>query len=148
MSQKTEELEVTSQEEENEKQESPVTNHVTAYDDIPVEATGLDIPPPVTSFEEMGFSAKALTDNITRCKYLKPTPIQRYAIPVAMAGRDLMACAQTGSGKTAAFCFPIINGMMDMQRKKRLVDYSAASGMACPAALVLSPTRELCCQVL
>ncbi|KAL0451905.1 UNVERIFIED_CONTAM: DEAD-box ATP-dependent RNA helicase 52C [Sesamum latifolium] len=95
----------------------------------------------------MGFSTNALTDNIRRCKYVKPTPIQSYAIPVAMAGRDLMACAQTGSGKTAAFCFPIINGVMDMQTRKRFVNHSAASGIACPVALILAPTRELSCQI-
>ncbi|KAL0403781.1 UNVERIFIED_CONTAM: DEAD-box ATP-dependent RNA helicase 52C [Sesamum radiatum] len=134
--------------EESENQESHKTNSVAAaYDDVPVEATGGDIPPHVTSFEEMGFSTNALTDNIRRCKYVKPTPIQSYAIPVAMAGRDLMACAQTGSGKTAAFCFPIINGVMDMQTRKRFVNHSAASGIACPVALILAPTRELSCQI-
>ncbi|KAK4404131.1 DEAD-box ATP-dependent RNA helicase 52C [Sesamum angolense] len=138
----------TSRGEEREYQESHKTNSVAAaYDDVPVEATGRDIPPHVTSFEEMGFSTNALTDNIRRCKYVKPTPIQSYAIPVAMAGRDLMACAQTGSGKTAAFCFPIINSVMDMQRKKMFVNHSAASGIACPVALILAPTRELSCQI-
>ncbi|XP_011084132.1 DEAD-box ATP-dependent RNA helicase 52C-like [Sesamum indicum] len=134
--------------EEREYQESHKTNNVAAaYEDVPVQATGFDIPSHVTSFEEMGFSTNALTDNIRRCKYVKPTPIQSYAIPVAMAGRDLMACAQTGSGKTAAFCFPIINGVMDMQRRKRIVNHSAASGIACPVALILAPTRELSCQI-
>ncbi|KAK4420263.1 DEAD-box ATP-dependent RNA helicase 52C [Sesamum alatum] len=144
ISEKTDELlGVTSQEEKSEKQDV-----AAAYDDVPVEATGLDIPPHVTSFEEMGFSTNALTDNIRRCKYVKPTPIQSYAIPVAMAGRDLMACAQTGSGKTAAFCFPIINGVMGIQRRKRLVNHSAAaSSIACPVALILAPTRELSCQI-
>ncbi|GFQ01215.1 dead-box ATP-dependent RNA helicase 52c [Phtheirospermum japonicum] len=113
---------------------------------VPVEATGTDIPPPATSFSEIGFSAKALKDNIRRCKYVNPTPIQRYAIPVAIAGRDLMACAQTGSGKTAAFCFPIINGIMLVkQRNKSFFDNGIR--MACPMALILAPTRELACQI-
>lgn len=125
-------------------------NKVTTYDYVPVEATGLDIPPPATSFAEMGFSSKALSDNIRRCKYVNPTPIQRHAIPVAMTGRDLMACAQTGSGKTAAFCFPIINGIMvDKQRHKMHFGNIGGNGMAaCPMALILAPTRELTCQVL
>lgn len=63
-----------------------------------------------------------------------------------MAGRDLMACAQTGSGKTAAFCFPIISGIL----KYCNVGLGSSvnhSGVVSPVALILSPTRELSCQV-
>ncbi|KAG8372738.1 hypothetical protein BUALT_Bualt12G0098000 [Buddleja alternifolia] len=140
MSQKLKELEIT-------------TNNSSEFKEV--EATGVDIPAPVASFWEMEFASKTLADNIRRCKYVHPTPIQRYAIPVAMAGRDFMACAQTGSGKTAAFCFPIINAIMmvlykQQQRRqsssssKRFYGYSAA---ACPMALILAPTRELASQI-
>lgn len=79
---------------------------------------------------------------LQRCKYSKPTPVQRYSIPIGRAGRDLMACAQTGSGKTAAFCFPIIaniltNGLEPIREGRK----------AFPLALVLSPTRELSTQI-
>jgi len=67
--------------------------------------------------------------------FVRPTPIQAEAIPVALAGRDLIACAQTGSGKTAAFLLPILQGLQDGPRGKT-------------RALVLAPTRELAAQIL
>ncbi|KAL0772477.1 hypothetical protein Bca101_037628 [Brassica carinata] len=69
---------------------------------------------------------EALNLNIRRCKYVTPTPIQRHAIPILLAGRDLMACAQTGSGKTAAFCFPIISGIMRDQHGGDLLIHDKA----------------------
>ncbi|KVH90851.1 DEAD-box ATP-dependent RNA helicase 37-like [Cynara cardunculus var. scolymus] len=111
-----------------------------AYEDIPVETSGDNVPPPVNTFAEIDLG-EALNLNIRRCKYVKPTPVQRHAIPISLAGRDLMACAQTGSGKTAAFCFPIISGIMRGQFGQR------APRAACPLALILSPTRELSCQI-
>ncbi|XP_058113079.1 DEAD-box ATP-dependent RNA helicase 37-like [Magnolia sinica] len=126
-------------------EDSSVGINFDAYEDIPVEMSGSDVPPSVSSFAEIDLG-DALNQNITRCKYVKPTPVQRHAIPIALAGRDLMACAQTGSGKTAAFCFPIISGIMQNgpsppQRPVR------GARTAYPQALILSPTRELSCQI-
>lgn len=112
-----------------------------AYEDIPVETSGDNVPPPVNTFAEIDLG-DALNQNIRRCKYVKPTPVQRHAIPISLAGRDLMACAQTGSGKTAAFCFPIISGIMTGQFAQR-----PRGRVAFPLALILSPTRELSVQV-
>jgi ATP-dependent RNA helicase RhlE len=70
--------------------------------------------------------------------YLKPTPIQAAAIGPLMAGRDLLGCAQTGTGKTAAFAIPVIQRLHQQSRK-------AIPGE--PRALVLVPTRELAVQV-
>lgn len=113
-----------------------------AYEDIPVETSGDNVPPPVNAFAEIDLGA-ALNENIKRCKYVKPTPVQRHAIPISLAGRDLMACAQTGSGKTAAFCFPIISGILRGQSGPR----QRGMRSAFPLALILSPTRELSVQI-
>ena len=116
-----------------------------AYEDIPVETSGREVPPAVATFAEIDLG-DALNQNIRRCKYVRPTPVQRHAIPISLAGRDLMACAQTGSGKTAAFCFPIISGIIRgpaVQPPLR-----GGSRTACPLALILSPTRELSMQVM
>lgn len=118
-----------------------------AYEDIPVETSGKDVPPPVNTFSEIDLG-DAVNLNIRRCKYVKPTPVQRYAIPIALAGRDLMACAQTGSGKTAAFCFPIIGGIL---KSRQLQGPRVAQHMpprtGFPLALIMSPTRELSIQI-
>ena len=114
-----------------------------AYEDIPVETSGQNVPPPVNTFAEIDLG-EAVNQNIRRCKYVKPTPVQRNAIPILLAGRDLMACAQTGSGKTAAFCFPIIAGIM----REQYVQRPHGGRTVYPLALILSPTRELSCQVL
>ncbi|KAJ8448114.1 hypothetical protein Cgig2_031838 [Carnegiea gigantea] len=113
-----------------------------AYEDIPVETSGDNVPPPVNTFAEIDLG-KELNANIRRCKYVKPTPVQRHAIPISLAGRDLMACAQTGSGKTAAFCFPIISGIMRSQQIQKPRGYRTVY----PLALILSPTRELSMQI-
>ena len=62
-----------------------------------------------------------------------PTPIQEMAIPVILAGKDLIACAQTGTGKTAAFVLPILNKI-------------TKSGTSTLNTLILAPTRELAIQ--
>ncbi|KAI3905546.1 hypothetical protein MKX01_036455 [Papaver californicum] len=113
-----------------------------AYEDIPVETSGENVPPPVNTFADIDLG-EALNLNIKRCKYVKPTPVQRHTIPISLAGRDLMACAQTGSGKTAAFCFPIISGIMTGQVAQR----PRGARTVYPLALILSPTRELSCQI-
>ncbi|KAG0470854.1 hypothetical protein HPP92_017554 [Vanilla planifolia] len=113
-----------------------------AYEDIPVETSGDNVPAPANTFAEIDLGA-ALNENIRRCKYVRPTPVQRHAIPIALAGRDLMACAQTGSGKTAAFCFPIISGIMNSP----LVQKPRGARIVFPLALILSPTRELSVQI-
>ena len=69
--------------------------------------------------------------------YERPTPIQEKAIPPLMEGRDLIGCAQTGTGKTAAFMLPILDRLLKVRRPRRIGH---------PRALVLSPTRELAVQ--
>ena len=70
--------------------------------------TGDNQPKPIAQFSAAGLRPMLL-ENVTKSGYGVPTPVQKNAIPIIMAGRDLMACAQTGSGKTAAFLLPIIH---------------------------------------
>lgn len=63
-------------------------------------------------FEEVKLT-EIISNNIALTRYDKPTPVQKYAIPIILAGRDMMACAQTGSGKTAAFLLPILNHLFE-----------------------------------
>ncbi|KAJ9468007.1 ATP-dependent RNA helicase DED1 [Diplonema papillatum] len=99
---------------------------------------------PIASFEG-GVLSAGLYDNIERAKYRKPTPIQQWSIPVMFNQRDLMACAQTGSGKTGAFLFPIIS--MLLQNGPRQYRSPIRHGQVAPEACILAPTRELVAQI-
>ena len=86
-----------------------------------------------TSFNDFGL-IPALTEAVSDMGYTRPTPIQAEAVPIGLAGRDLIGCASTGTGKTAAFLLPILQRL------------STGSRNAC-RALILSPTRELAMQI-
>jgi ATP-dependent RNA helicase RhlE len=85
-----------------------------------------------------GFASFALHPDLLRglaeMGFTRPTPIQKDAIPPALAGRDVLACAMTGSGKTAAFVLPILQQLLSKRRGKT-------------RALILTPTRELAAQI-
>lgn len=70
------------------------------YDDIPVEMSGSSAPLPITTWDDEDLGP-VVENAIKLAGYTRPTPVQRYAIPVIVAQRDLMACAQTGSGSTS-----------------------------------------------
>jgi ATP-dependent RNA helicase RhlE len=91
----------------------------------------------MTTFESLGLSAPLLRA-LAAEGYSSPTPIQAKAIPHVLAGRDLFGCAQTGTGKTAAFALPLIERM--------LADRRPAAPRRC-RTLVLAPTRELASQI-
>ena len=88
-------------------------------------------------FSELGL-AETLQRALAEREHTTPTPIQAQAIPEVMAGRDVLAIAQTGTGKTAAFALPILHRLAEAN--------STARGRA-PRALVLAPTRELAIQI-
>jgi ATP-dependent RNA helicase RhlE len=87
---------------------------------MPFQALKLD-PSLIKGIKELGFS--------------KPTPIQTDAIPAALGGRDVLACAMTGSGKTAAFLLPILQQLLERPRRTT-------------RALIITPTRELAAQIV
>src|SRR4051812_33088233 len=92
------------------------------------------------SFDSLGLSG-ALLRAVADQGYTVPTPIQAQAIPAVLAGGDLLAGAQTGTGKTAGFVLPML------QRLSTTPPTRARSGRAPLRALILTPTRELAAQV-
>lgn len=119
------------------------------YDDIPVEASGQGVPEPVTRFTNPPLDDHLLS-NIELSGYKVPTPVQKYSIPIVMGGRDLMACAQTGSGKTGGFLFPILAQAFQNGPAPQPATQGGGYGRqrkAYPTSLVLAPTRELVSQI-
>jgi superfamily II DNA/RNA helicase len=86
-------------------------------------------------FSDLGLSENALRA-VADAGYAVPTPIQQQAIPVILSGRDILGCAQTGTGKTASFTLPMIDILAAGRAKARM-----------PRSLILEPTRELAAQV-
>ncbi len=87
------------------------------------------------SFSELGLSTEVLRA-VEDAGYTVPTPIQEQAIPYVLTGRDVLGCAQTGTGKTASFTLPMIDILAAGRAKARM-----------PRSLILEPTRELAAQV-
>ncbi len=120
------------------------------YDDIPVEASGHDVPEPVLQFTNPPLDDH-LISNIKLASYKTPTPVQKYSIPIVMSGRDLMACAQTGSGKTGGFLFPILSQAFINGPSTPPAQGGGGMGYrtrkALPTSLILAPTRELVSQI-
>ncbi len=87
------------------------------------------------NFTDLGLSPEVL-QAVSDAGYTTPTPIQQQAIPVVLTGRDVLGCAQTGTGKTAGFTLPMIDILAAGRAKARM-----------PRSLILEPTRELAAQV-
>ncbi|KAM8707610.1 hypothetical protein ACLKA7_014700 [Drosophila subpalustris] len=102
-----------------------------------IKVSGALTPNPVTSFGHFGFDEQLLK-SVRKAEYTQPTPIQAQAVPAALSGRDIIGIAKTGSGKTAAFIWPLLTHLMD-QRELRPGDG--------PIGLILAPTRELSLQI-
>ena len=90
------------------------------------------------SFDSLGLNPEILRA-IAEQGYVEPTPIQQQAIPAVLQGRDLMASAQTGTGKTAGFTLPLLELLVKNQPH--------AKGRRPVRALILTPTRELAAQI-
>ena len=88
------------------------------------------------TFKELNLSAPLLRA-VQEAGYETPSPIQAAAIPPVLAGRDLMGCAQTGTGKTAAFALPMLDRLSAAAPRKK----------GAVRALILTPTRELALQI-
>ena len=87
------------------------------------------------SFDELGLGPDVLRA-ISDVGYTTPTPIQQQSIPAALTGRDILGCAQTGTGKTASFVLPMIEILSSGRARARM-----------PRSLILTPTRELAMQI-
>ncbi|GMJ09366.1 RNA Helicase 46 [Hibiscus trionum] len=101
-----------------------------------ITVTGGEVPPPFSSFESTGFPSEILRE-VHNAGFSAPTPIQAQSWPIALQGRDIVAIAKTGSGKTLGYLIP---GFMHLKRCRNNPQMG-------PTVLVLSPTRELATQI-
>ncbi len=121
----------------------PVAVEPVAVEPVAVEPVAVADPVEADVSPDIGFAALGLHEKVLEqvlaLGYEEPTPIQSEAIPLLMAGRDMIGQAATGTGKTAAFALPILQRLADAPQNER-----RGKG---PSALILTPTRELAMQV-
>ena len=113
------------------------------YEDTDVKITGPgheDIQPLDTDFENSNL-VPLLRQHLRAQQFERPTPVQKCAIPCILADKDIMACAQTGSGKTAAFLLPVISRLIELGVESREMNRQV------PDVVIVIPTRELAVQV-
>ena len=110
------------------------------YENISITVEGEDQIEPVSSIQEAGLHP-TLVDNVTRVGYTSLTPVQKHSLPIVMVGRDLMAAAQTGSGKTAAFLIPVIHNLLE--------GFEPRPSEIChkPECVIITTTRQLAIQI-
>lgn len=104
--------------------------------ELGIETQGSNVRRPILEFEHCGFPAM-LSGNLKKAGYEAPTPVQMQMVPVGLSGRDVIASADTGSGKTVAFLLPVVVRALE----------KATHGAGSPVALILTPTRELAIQI-
>ncbi|XP_028311677.1 ATP-dependent RNA helicase DDX42 isoform X2 [Gouania willdenowi] len=102
-----------------------------------LRVSGAAPPKPCTSFAHFNLDEQ-LMHQIRKSEYTQPTPIQCQGVPIALSGRDMIGIAKTGSGKTAAFIWPMLVHIMDQK------ELEPGEG---PIAVIVCPTRELCQQI-
>ncbi|XP_014889711.1 putative ATP-dependent RNA helicase DDX59 [Poecilia latipinna] len=104
--------------------------------ELGIKTEGKDVRRPIVEFEHCGFPS-LLSGNLKKAGYEAPTPVQMQMVPVGLTGRDVIASADTGSGKTIAFLLPVVVRALE----------EAAHGVCSPLGLILTPTRELAIQI-
>ena len=106
--------------------------------ELEIQVSGFNVPKPIQNWAQVKAFDKIMLEELKKQNYTEPTSIQKQSIPVALSGRDLIAIAKTGSGKTAAFLLPIMIHIMDQR------ELEEGEG---PIAVILAPTRELADQI-
>ncbi|XP_061593172.1 probable ATP-dependent RNA helicase DDX59 [Cololabis saira] len=104
--------------------------------ELGIETQGRDVRRPIIEFQHCGFPS-TVSGNLKKAGYEAPTPVQMQMMPVGLTGRDVIASADTGSGKTVAFLMPVVVRALE----------NPAHSVCSPVALILTPTRELAIQI-
>ena len=114
----------------------PEHKHEALREKLKILTDGENIPPPIKTFKAMKFP-KAILTGLDRRSILTPTPIQIQGIPTALAGRDLIGIAFTGSGKTLVFVLPLIMFCLEQEVRMPFIPNEG------PYGLIICPSREL-----